>query len=230
MEPPPVTSETIEEATTYEKSSKPKKRKMPITKKTLPRALFTIFKNQGFTDFIRDKVQDPSLANQWTDKDIQNYVAQNHNKIKNPNKRNVGVLAGKHPRSVASISAVKAGVQKPQRRHRFRPGTVALWETRRYQGSMELLIRKLPFRRLIREIAQDFKTGLRFQEAALMALQEAAEAYLVGLFEDTNLCAIHTRRVTIMPKDIQLADISEEREPEPPKTKFSVLFRTTKSL
>ena len=70
---------------------------------------------------------------------------------------------------------------------------------------MELLIKKLPFRRLIREIAQDFKTGLRFQEAALMALQEAAEAYLVGLFEDTNLCAIHTRLVTIMPKDIQLA-------------------------
>ena len=126
MEPPTVTSETIEEATTYEESSKSKKRKMPKTKKTLPRALFTIFKNQGFTDFIRDKVQDPSLANRWTDKDIQNYIAQNCNKIKNPNKRNVGVSAGKHPRSVASISAAKAGVQKPQRRHRFRPGTVAL--------------------------------------------------------------------------------------------------------
>ena len=63
MEPPTVTSETNEEATTYEKSSKSKKRKMPKTKKTLPRALFTIFKNQGFTDFIRDKVQDPTLAN-----------------------------------------------------------------------------------------------------------------------------------------------------------------------
>ena len=150
-------------------------------------------------------MQDPSLANRWTDKDIKNYIAQNHNKIKNPNKRNVGASAGKHPRSVASISAARAGVQKPQRRHRFRPGTVALQQIRRYQGSTELLIRKLPFRRLIREIAQDFKTGLRFQEAALMALQEAAEAYLVGLFEDSNLCAIHTRRVTIMPKDIQLA-------------------------
>ena len=126
MEPPTVTSETIKEATTYEKSSKSKKRKMPKTKKTLPRALFTIFKNQGFTDFIRDKVQDPTLANQWTDKDIQNYIAQNSNKIKNPNKRNVGVSAGKHLRSVASISAAKAGVQKPQRRHRFSPGTVAL--------------------------------------------------------------------------------------------------------
>merc|ERR1712189_69973 len=83
--------------------------------------------------------------------------------------------------------------------------TVALREIRRYQKSTELLIRKLPFQRLVREIAQDFKTGLRFQSSAVMALQEASEAYLVGLFEDTNLCAIHAKRVTIMPKDIQLA-------------------------
>ncbi|TNN76660.1 histone H3.3 [Liparis tanakae] len=85
------------------------------------------------------------------------------------------------------------------------PGTVALREIRRYQKSTELLIRKLPFQRLVREIAQDFKTDLRFQSAAIGALQEASEAYLVGLFEDTNLCAIHAKRVTIMPKDIQLA-------------------------
>ena len=58
----------------------------------------------------------------------------------------------------------------------------------RYQKSTELLIRKLPFQRLVREIAQDFKTDLRFQSSAVMALQEASEAYLVGLFEDTNLC------------------------------------------
>ncbi|CAH8362103.1 unnamed protein product [Eruca vesicaria subsp. sativa] len=94
------------------------------------------------------------------------------------------------------------GVKKP---HRFRPGTVALREIRKYQKSTELLIRKLPFQRLVREIAQDFKTDLRFQSSAVAALQEAAEAYLVGLFEDTNLCAIHAKRVTIMPKDIQLA-------------------------
>ena len=78
-------------------------------------------------------------------------------------------------------------------------------EIRKYQKSTELLIRKLPFQRLVREIAQDFKTDLRFQSSAVLALQEAAEAYLVGLFEDTNLCAIHAKRVTIMPKDIQLA-------------------------
>ena len=94
------------------------------------------------------------------------------------------------------------GVKKP---HRYRPGTVALREIRRYQKSTELLIRKLPFQRLVREIAQEFKSDLRFQGSAVLALQEAAEAYLVGLFEDTNLCAIHAKRVTIMTKDIQLA-------------------------
>ncbi|XP_018416582.1 PREDICTED: histone H3.3-like [Nanorana parkeri] len=84
-------------------------------------------------------------------------------------------------------------------------GTVVLREIQRYQKSTEFIIRKLPFQRLVREIAQDFKTDLRFQSSAVMALQEASEAYLVGLFEDTNLCAIHDKRVTIMPKDIQLA-------------------------
>ncbi|XP_018874475.2 histone H3.3A-like [Gorilla gorilla gorilla] len=78
------------------------------------------------------------------------------------------------------------GVKKP---HRYRPGTVALREIRHYQKSTELLIRKLPFQRLVREIAQDFKTDLHFQSAAI----------------DTNLCAIHATRVKIMPKDIQLA-------------------------
>ncbi|KAK6030391.1 core histone H2A/H2B/H3/H4 [Ostertagia ostertagi] len=78
-------------------------------------------------------------------------------------------------------------------------------QPRQPEKSTELLIRKLPFQRLVREIAQDFKTDLRFQSSAVMALQEASEAYLVGLFEDTNLCAIHAKRVTIMPKDIQLA-------------------------
>ncbi|KXH35880.1 histone H3 [Colletotrichum simmondsii] len=86
-----------------------------------------------------------------------------------------------------------------------RPGTVALREIRRYQKSTELLIRKLPFQRLVREIAQDFKSDLRFQSSAIGALQESVESYLVSLFEDTNLCAIHAKRVTIQSKDIQLA-------------------------
>ncbi|KAJ7283360.1 histone H3 [Mycena rebaudengoi] len=117
---------------------------------------------------------------------------------------------GKAPRKqLAAKSAARktpsnaaGGVKKP---HRFRPGTVALREIRRYQKSTELLIRKLPFQRLVREIAQDFKTDLRFQSSAVMALQEAAEAYLVSLFEDTNLAAIHAKRVTIQPKDLALA-------------------------
>eukprot|EP00747_Dinoflagellata_sp_TGD_P211350 gnl/TRDRNA2_/TRDRNA2_84584_c0_seq2.p2 gnl/TRDRNA2_/TRDRNA2_84584_c0~~gnl/TRDRNA2_/TRDRNA2_84584_c0_seq2.p2 ORF type:complete len:138 (-),score=33.56 gnl/TRDRNA2_/TRDRNA2_84584_c0_seq2:56-469(-) len=118
-------------------------------------------------------------------------------------------VGGKAPRSALAAKAARkqqpigsGGVKKP---HRYRPGTVALREIRKYQKSTELLIRKLPFQRLIREIAQDFKTDLRFQSQAVLALQEASEAYLVGLFEDTNLCAIHAKRVTIMPKDIQLA-------------------------
>ncbi|CAD6263520.1 unnamed protein product [Miscanthus lutarioriparius] len=107
-----------------------------------------------------------------------------------------------HFQAARKSAPTTGGVKKP---HRYRPGTVALREIRKYQKSTELLIRKLPFQRLVREIAQDFKTDLRFQSHAVLALQEAAEAYLVGLFEDTNLCAIHAKRVTIMPKDIQLA-------------------------
>jgi len=104
---------------------------------------------------------------------------------------------------IARMSApVTTGVKKP---HRFKPGTVALREIRKYQKTTDLLIRKLPFQRLVREIAQEFKAELRFQSSAVMALQEAAEAYLVTLFEDTNLCAIHAKRVTIMTKDLQLA-------------------------
>ncbi|KAL8100028.1 hypothetical protein AgCh_032327 [Apium graveolens] len=115
---------------------------------------------------------------------------------------------GKAPRKqlVTLASRMSAsstgGVKKP---HRFRPGIVALRQIRKYQKSTELLIRKLPFQRLVRETAQDLKTNFRFQSSAVGALQEAAEAYLVELFEDTNLCAIHAKRVTIMPNDIQLA-------------------------
>lgn len=83
--------------------------------------------------------------------------------------------------------------------------TSALREIRKYQKSTDLSIRKLPFQRLVSEIARDFKANLRFQTSAVLALQEAAEAYLVGLFEDANVAAIHANRYTIMPKDIQLA-------------------------
>jgi histone H3 len=94
------------------------------------------------------------------------------------------------------------GCKKP---HRFRPGTRALMEIRKYQKSINLLIPKLPFSRLVREIGASFRNDLRWQSTAILALGEATEAYLVSLFEDTNLCAIHARRCTILPKDLQLA-------------------------
>ena len=115
---------------------------------------------------------------------------------------------GKAPRKQLAVKAARksapalGGVRRP---HRFRPGTVALREIRRYQKNTELLIRKLPFQRLVREVAQDFLTDIRFASSAVLALQEASESYLVGLMEDSNLCAIHAKRVTIMPKDMQLA-------------------------
>ena len=123
---------------------------------------------------------------------------------------------GKAPRKMLATKAARksapapGGIKKP---HFYRPGTVALREIRKYQKSTEFLIRKAPFQRLVREITQAHKGDLRFQSSALGASQEASEAYLVGLFEDTNLCAIHAKRVTIMPKDIQLTRrIRRERE------------------
>lgn len=114
--------------------------------------------------------------------------------------------SGKAPRSqLATKAARKAHQPAIKKPRRFRPGTVALREIRRYQKSGELLLRRLPFQRLVREVAQDMKNDLRFQASAILALQEASEAYLVSVLEDANLCAIHAKRVTIMPKDIQLS-------------------------
>jgi len=115
---------------------------------------------------------------------------------------------GKAPRKTLSAQTAREGgidfgrVKAP---HRFRPGTVALREIRKYQKSKELFIRKLPFQRLVRNIARDLKIDFRFQSHAIMALQEATEAYCVYLFADCNLSAIHAKRVTVFPKDIQLS-------------------------
>ena len=119
------------------------------------------------------------------------------------------------PQAAAALAAIQSSAGKkmlPQKKkHRFRPGTVALREIRRYQKSTELLIRKLPFQRFVKEIANElfsgasFPEGIKWQSAATVALQEAGEAYLVHLFEDTNLNAIHAKRITIQCKDMQLA-------------------------
>lgn len=107
-------------------------------------------------------------------------------------------MSAKHVKQPEEEEVVK-------KNRRYRPGTVALREIRRFQKSTEFLMPKIPFQRLVREIAQAFKADLRFQSTAILALQECAEAYLTGLMEDTNLCAIHGKRVTIMPKDMHLA-------------------------
>ncbi|KAL0473439.1 histone H3 [Neurospora intermedia] len=112
-------------------------------------------------------------------------------------------------RRKSRASSVQPGDPVPQgKKRRYRPGTLALKEIRNYQRTTDLLVAKLPFARLVREIAMQFRPmdeEMCWQSQAILALQEAAEAFLVHLFEDTNLCAIHAKRVTIMQKDIQLA-------------------------
>lgn len=111
----------------------------------------------------------------------------------------------KEPRTVLKTMTTKEKIKRKAKR-----GTVALREIRKYQKSTELLIRKLPFQRLVRELATkvappSIRNDLRFQASSLEALQQAAEAFVVGMMEDSNLCAIHAKRVTIMPKDLQLS-------------------------
>ena len=130
-------------------------------------------------------------------------------RTKQASKNLQSLKAAKAPRKTISFKAA-AGKTTPipmniKRPRRYRPGTLALREIRKFQKSTDLLIRKLPFQRLVREIALNYKSDLRFQTQAILALQEACEAYIVKLFEDTNLCAIHAKRVTIMAKDMILA-------------------------
>ena len=126
-------------------------------------------------------------------------------------------IGGKQPRKHISHKTLKqntmtGGIKKP---HRYHPGLLALWEIRRYQQSTESLIQRTPFNKLIKEISQEYQicpdgpgtpsVQVRFQSTALAALQEATENFLIGLFEDINLLAVHAKRVTVMPRDIHLA-------------------------
>lgn len=98
--------------------------------------------------------------------------------------------------------------RRSAKKRRYRPGTVALRQIRKYQKSTESLVRKLPFQRLVRHLVEELNTrmrAVRMQTAALYVLQQAFEAYVVTLFEDANLCAIHAKRVTVMPRDLLLA-------------------------
>ena len=166
-----------------------------------------VFMNNGFTLALQHAV----IVRGWDKRDIEDFIIRhNHNNKSNilvpmltkgmqqeieqqkrASQRNPpGAGRSGTPAQKSTPAAAEGGVKKP---HRYRLGTVALRVIRRYQKSTEMLIRKLPFQHLVREIAQDFKTDLRFQSAAIMAMQEASEAYLVGLFKDSNLCAIHAK-------------------------------------
>ena len=127
-------------------------------------------------------------------------------------------MAGKKGRSPMKKTAPAAGGRK---KIRYRPGTVALREIRRYQKTTSNLLPRAAFQRVVRGVARGFDSDLRFASQALVALQEAAEAYLVGIFEDANMCALHANRVTIMRKDMDLArrirgDIRQDHRVEDP--------------
>ena len=92
-----------------------------------------------------------------------------------------------------------------RKKYRYRPGTVALREIRRYQRSTDLIIQKAPFQRLVRQILVKIKKDMRIQSTGVLALQEVSEAFLIELFEDANLCTLHAKRVTLMVKDLHLA-------------------------
>ena len=189
----------MEGPSTSKEPVKPKGKDLSLLLATKPKSGKLPKDSLYFSEMVKTK----TTARKKTGKTPRKQLA-----TKNPTKKLTAAQARKNAAKATKAQQQNLGnpgtgyLKKPMR---YRPGTVALREIRRYQKSTELLIRKLPFNRLVREIAQDFITDLRFQPEAIGALQEAAEAYLVGLFEDTNLCGIHAKRVTIMPKDIQLA-------------------------
>ena len=118
--------------------------------------------------------------------------------------------ATKMPTKVKDSKAIKKtapaeGGVKDRKVRRNKPGTVTLREVKRYQKTVDMLLPRASFQRVVRAITMEMDHTLRFQSQALQALQEASEAYIVGLFEDTNLCAIHAKRVTVQRKDMDLA-------------------------
>ena len=134
-----------------------------------------------------------------------------------PTTKKIATKGGKQPRKhmlhkLLKQNSTTGGIKKP---HRYHPGLLALHEIHRYQQSTKSFIRRTPFNKLIKEISQEYRicpegpgtpsVQVRFQSTALAALQEAAENFLVGLFEDVNLLAVHAKRVTVMPRDIRLA-------------------------
>ena len=186
---------------------------MTCTKSTLGRVLARYYNWYGMTERLRAYLKQI----RWMEERITQYDKANHLTVSRDHEgENPKVLAPSDTTWLKAHKPLPGWAKPPWKRgtgqpaapkkpHWYRPGTVTLREICCFQKSTELLIRRLPFQRLVREIAQDFKGWLNFASGAILALQEAAEAYLISLFKDTNLCAIHAKRITIMPKDIQLA-------------------------
>ena len=192
------------------------RQKLSNTEKSLGRVWFRYFQLYGMTGKLAITCVDIG----WTGVDMDTYAREHYhlvnqltaNMVKDnePDVPDPGDLEWltSHPTVAGTGKAPRTQMhagQKKRKAQRYRLRTVALRELRRYQKSSELLIWRMPFQRLVREIAQVHNPYLRFQSGAILALQESVEAYLVGLFEDSNLCAIHAKRVTFMPKDMQLA-------------------------
>ena len=188
----------------------------PHMKKSLGRVWSRYFQLYG----MMSKLTAACVDLRWTQLDMKTYAKEHYHLVNQftanmvrdnePDVPQPGDLEWltSHPAAAGMGKAPQTQVrvgQKKMRPQRYRPGTVALREIRRYQRSSDLLIQRMPFQRLVREIAQTHNPYLQFQSGAILALQESAEAYLVGLLEDSSLCAIHAKRVTIMPKDMQLA-------------------------
>ena len=200
-EPQPLTSEGTQPSISGQKKSKGKDLSLLMAGQT---GKCMVPKDSLYFREWNNMARTKKMARKSTRKRARNQLAMNLPRktlSQEQARKNVAKAAAAVQKNLGNPPRM-GGLKRPMQ---YRPGTVALREIRHYQKSTELLIRKLPFNRLVREIAQDFKVNLRFQAAAIEALQEASEAYLVGLFDDTNLCAIHAKRVTIMPKDIQLA-------------------------
>ena len=190
------------------------KQTLSNTKKSLGRVWFRYFQLYGMTGKLATACMDIG----WTQTNVDTYARghyhlvnqQTANMVKDnepdiPDPGDLEWLAS-HPTVAGSGKVPRTQMyagQKKRKVRRYRPGTVALREIRRYQRSSELLIRQM--QRLLREIAQVHNPYLQFKSGSILALQESVEAYLVGLLEDSNLCAIHAKRVTIMLKDMQLA-------------------------
>ena len=185
------------------------------TKKSLGRVWFRYFQLYGMTS----KLAVACVNIGWTRVDMDTYAREHYHLVNQltanmvrdnePDVPDPGDLEWltSHPAVAGTRKAPRTQMhagQKKRKAQRYRPETVALREIRRYQKSSELLIRRMPFQRLVSEIAQVHNLYVCFQSGAILALQESAEAYLVGLLEDSNLCAIHAKRVTIMLKDMQL--------------------------